>query len=75
MKSIEGSIFQYVSKNDHGEGDGSQNSSHDDTTMMSISESSSQDTSTKKENIEMVEREMEDEYGETKVEFNLKCRI
>ena len=34
MKSIEGSIFQYASKNDDGEGDGNQNSSHDDTTVM-----------------------------------------
>ena len=68
MKSIEGSIFRYVSKNDDGEGDCSQNSSHNDITVTSTSEGSSQDTSmlsTEKENIETVEREMADEYGET----------
>ena len=70
-----GSIFRYVSKNDDGEGDCSQNSSHGDTTVTSTSKSSSRDTSmlsTEKENIETVEREMADEYGETRVEFNLE---
>ena len=75
MKSMEGSISRYVSKNDDGEADGSQNSSHDDTTATSTSESSSQDTSmlsTDKENIETFEREMADEYGETRGGFNLE---
>ena len=57
------------------EGDGRQNSSHDDTTVTLISERSSQDSSmpsTEKKNIETVEREMPDEYGETRVEFNLE---
>ena len=57
---MEGLIFRYVSKNDDGEGDGSQNTSHDNTTVTPTSESSSQDTSmlsTVKENIETVERE------------------